>query len=124
MASKYIEHFGFLGEVEINNCPEGAYVIRKYRPGTRLLELVFIDNNSHNHIGTIDIVDIVFVSNKHRLKDMSKEDFYYTLKNIFSIDLKGKLYVTPEAMVIIEQLASKVVKQPYVSKKYHIEDPF
>ena len=56
--------------------------------------------------------------------DMSKEDFYYTLKHIFSIDLEDKLYVTPEAMVIIEQLASKVVKQPYVSKKYRLEDPF
>ena len=114
---KSIAQLGLRTEPASGKYPEGSYLIHRYKRGTRLLELVLIEKNTFKHIGTIDLPDIVFVANKKRLKDLSKEDFYGVLQNIFSVEFCDNLYVTPETEIVINQFFSRFVKQPYIARK-------
>lgn len=123
---KSIVQLGLRTEPASGKYPEGSYLIRRYsyRLRTRLLELVLVKKNTFNHIGTIDLLDIVFIANKKRLKDLSKEDFYGVLQNIFSVEFDNNLYVTPETEIVINQLFSHFVKQPYIARKSNRKEIF
>ena len=114
---KSIAQLGLRPKPASDKYPEGSYLIHRYKHGTRLLELVLVEKDTFKHIGTIDLPDIVFVANKKRLKDLSKEDFYGVLQNIFSVEFDNNLYVTPETEIVINQFFSRFVKQPYIARK-------
>jgi hypothetical protein len=117
-----ITQLGLRTEPENGKYIPGSYLIRRYKKGTRLLELVLVEKSTYTHVGTIDLLDVVFVAGKKRLKDLSKYELYEILQRIFSIKFFNSIFVTPDAEVVITQLFSHNVKQPYIARKNKVKE--
>ena len=122
--NKYVEQLGLLRHDDYSALPETYYLAKKYSHGSRLIELVEVKNEVQSHIGTIDLYDVVLISRRCRLMDLNSQIFFEALNQIFSIDLRNKLYITSEVENIIGQKAYYQVNHPTYRTKRKNNDNY
>jgi len=101
-----MEYFGVTKVTDKSIVPEGMYFIERKSEGSWLMALCQMKSGKSVHVGTIDLMDVIYVADKSHLANLKKEEFYEVLKKMFDVDLTGKLYATKDIGNVFSRVAS------------------
>ena len=102
----YSDYLGFLQRDAKSVLPESSYVLVRYGDGTWLLRLCSVKKGILEHLGTINLLEVLDIAGKSHLDNLRKDEFYDALEKIFGVDFSNRLYADADVETVMKRIGT------------------